>query len=275
MRTIIQTIYNKHNPEEIMDKIAKELLENADSNFKEIQSIISVSDFGILKPILARIQNLFQDLLSLSSFKKLWNKVEGCNHDNPDGSKMIFHLESRLDRHLVMACLETGLQSISLDIKDEQVIFINMVTALFHDIGKPSSECINHVYNHKSYKGHGWMGQIIWIKLMNEFKYTNLAKYQSYFTEKSHHLIGKGIGYHMCGLHRSDCDCKLTRMLQQYLTILPSDVQELLQILNRGDVLGSRKDDFDIDNYFRSRDIWKGILNTQNPLNIAFENVKI
>ncbi len=274
MSTIIQTIYNNHNPEEIMDKIVSELIGYADSDFKEIQTLISLCDFIVLKPILIRIQNLFQDLSKLSSFKKLWTKVEECNHDNPDGSKMIFHLESRLDRHLVIACLETGIQSIRQEIKNEQLIFLNMVTALFHDIGKPSSQCINQVYNHKSYKGHGWMGQIIWTKLMNEFKFSNESKYLSYFTNKTHNLIGKGIGYHMCGLHRSDCDCKLTKMLQQYLTILPSDVQELLQVINRGDVLGSRKEDFDIDNYFKSREIWKEMLNIQNPLNIAFEDTK-
>ena len=127
--------------------------------------------------------------------------------------------------------LEHSLQSATRAYKNgesEEMI----VAALFHDIGKPPSQCVNHVYNHKSYKGHGWMGQVIWTKVMNAFRLNNKEKCESYLSIDEQDLIGKGIGYHMCGLHRSDCECKLTQMLQTYLTILPVSVQNLLMVLN-------------------------------------------
>ena len=62
---------------------------------------------------------------------------------------MMYHLESRLDRHLVLSCLQTGIFCIDNKMNQDNT-FIFMITALFHDIGKPPTESINMVYNNKS-----------------------------------------------------------------------------------------------------------------------------
>lgn len=273
MSSLMQQIFNTQDAPKILDDIVKELLSDSASDFSQLQDFLSKEEFETLHPILIKINSFFRDLQEIQMFKKIWKSVTECNHDNPDGTHMIFHMESKLERHLVIACLETGLQSLKLNITDNHQIFIYMITALFHDIGKPPSQCINNVYNHKSYKGHGWMGQVIWTKIMNAFRLNNKEKCESYLSIDEQDLIGKGIGYHMCGLHRSDCECKLTQMLQTYLTILPVSVQNLLMVLNMGDVLGSRKEDFDIQKYLESRESWRNILGRQNNLEVAFENI--
>ena len=185
---------------------------------------------------------------------------------------MIYHLESKLDRHLVFACLQSGICCLENSIDNDEFIFLTMVTALFHDIGKPVSENVNLTYNHKSYKGHGWMGQVLWIKIMLEFKESD--DFNKYFSNNSHILVGQGIGYHMCGLHRSDCQNCLTQSLQKFLSILPNETKQLLMILNQGDVLGSVKRDFNLEMYLESRKAWAKYLTKENTLIEALSEIK-
>merc|ERR1711991_1221004 len=267
MLVILNEIYNNNeNPENILDKVMDDFLRK-NSDFKYTLEILNNYQ-NKLFPILQKINNLFNKLLEFPIFKKIWNDIKNCNHDNPSGTKMIYHLESKLDRHLVFACLQSGICCIDND----EFIFLTMVTALFHDIGKPVSENVNLTYNHKSYKGHGWMGQILWTKIMLELKKS--SDFYKYFSDESHILVGQGIGYHMCGLHRSDCENCLTQSLQKFLSILPNETKHLLLILNQGDVLGSLKRDFNLKNYLESRIVWAKHLIKENNLIEAFSQIK-
>ncbi len=267
MNELHELIFNNDNSYDLMDTLVKELTQ-PNSDF-ETSSVVLKENFNKLYPALKKINHFFKDCSKFPFFTKLWKNVKECCHDNPDGTKMIFHLESRLDRHLVLSAYQVGLYCLENGIKDDEWIFIYMITALFHDIGKPSSECINNVYNHKSYKGHGWMGQIIWTKLMLELGDVGL-KYLNYDAQK---LVGRGIGYHMCGLHRMDTESRLTHMLANFMKVLPNPVQKLLIGLNHGDILGSHKNDFDINKYFESRQFWLDQFQEEAPLLVAYKDL--
>lgn len=154
-----------------------------------------------------------------------------------------YHLEE-LFYHLLLAGLLSGLHAKSIGSN----IFLAIVTAMLHDIGKVSTASTTDA-GYVAYPFHGEMGALILSGIYSE----DLAPY---FTKNAWETMIRTISIHMCSYHLTSFDSYWDKQRVNSTRCESDATKVLLNSLSYGDTLAAFSNKNDVDSWLASRDKW-------------------
>ena len=244
-------------------KTPTQLLEQArallypSSDFKLIDTIVKEFQTGDLTQTASFLQSLELELITdvqafvkflaqlrenSPTMKNMQKAMDRCNHQQPDGKPMKYHLENLLSRHAVACALLTMIYGSTQKLEP----FICLIIGYFHDCGKPDCHSLVPQTNVVSFKGHAWVGAVNFNKIMSEAKIILTSQV---------YLITHVIDMHMAGLHRTDSHHEHAQAIWRTHSCYSREFGEYLTALSYGDVCGSICEKEDMPKFYQSREV--------------------
>jgi hypothetical protein len=180
--------------------------------------------------------------MNMTTFAEIFKQIQKMNiHQNVDSinyevayPKVIkepvcqctYHEEELFD-HLHVCAIITGIVAS----RNKQNVFITMLTALFHDIGKPS--CIR-IFDkgHIGYPYHGEYGSMILSRLYN-------PDFVQFISKNDYETMCRSISIHMCSYHMTDFQSNWSQERINSTRIESDNVKQILMNLSYGDVFAA------------------------------------
>jgi hypothetical protein len=208
-------------------------------NFIKIGQLFNIK-FKYLS--ITQSSNVFVQQMNESSLTDIFIKIRDMNiHQNVDSSKhdvafpkvikkdicsCSYHQEELFD-HLIICSIISGIHAIRKDLN----VFLVILTALLHDIGKPA--CIR-IFNDGNigYPFHGEYGSMILSRIYND-------GYAHYISKDDYEIILRCISIHMCSYHITDFHSNWNEERVNSTRIECSDVKKYLECLSYGDIFAA------------------------------------
>jgi len=180
--------------------------------------------------------------MQTTTFAEIFKQIQKMNiHQNVDSTnyevaypkvtkepvcQCTYHEEELFD-HLHICAIIAGIVAS----RNKQNVFITMLTALFHDIGKPS--CIR-IFDkgHIGYPYHGEYGSMILSRLYN-------PDFVQFISKTDYETMCRSISIHMCSYHMTDFQSNWNQERINSTRIESDDVKQILMNLSYGDVFAA------------------------------------
>lgn len=201
--------------------------------------------------------------ITVTSFAEIFQQIksmnvhQNVNSDNHDVAypkvvkepvcQCAYHEEELFD-HLHICAIVAGIVAI----RENHNVFNAMLTALFHDIGKPS--CIR-IFDkgHVGYPYHGEYGSMILSRLYN----SNFAKFIS---KTDYEIMCRTISIHMCSYHMTDFQSNWNQDRANSTRAESDSVKQMLKCLSYGDVFAAFSPMNNSDNFISTRKEYSSLI---------------